>query len=91
MQSFAAGDIARSLNLPPSTLSHHLKLLTAAGLLRMTKEGKEHHYRFELEAMAAEFQRSLDQARLLQRTAEGVAKSLRAPSRPARREDDDAE
>lgn len=91
MQVFTAGDIARGLNLPASTLSHHLKLLTAVGLLGMTKVGKEHHYQLRLETMAAEFQKAFDQTRLLQRTAEGVAKTLRAPARATRRDDDDAE
>lgn len=77
MQPFAAGEISRALELPASTLSHHLKLLTAAGILSMTKAGKEHHYRLRLDALSSEFQKSHDQIRLLQRTADGVAQRQR--------------
>lgn len=83
MQAFSAGDIARALELPASTLSHHLKLLTSAGLLAMVKAGKERHYRLRLDAMGAEFQKAHDQVRLLQRTAEGVAQRHRAALAPA--------
>lgn len=82
MQAFSAGDIARALELPASTLSHHLKLLSAAGIISMTKVGKEHHYRLRLETLGAEFQRASDQIRLLQRTAEGVAQRQREAIAP---------
>ena len=89
MQAFSAGDIARGLELPASTLSHHLKLLTAAGLLAMAKSGKEHHYRLRLDVMGAEFQKAHDQVRLLQRTAEGVAQRQREALAPARAPEDE--
>lgn len=89
MQAFSAGDIARGLDLPASTLSHHLKLLSSAGILVMTKAGKEHHYRIRLEALGAEFQKAHDQVRLLQRTAEGVAHRQREALAPARASEDE--
>ena len=89
MQAFSAGDIARGLELPASTLSHHLKLLTSAGILVMAKAGKEHRYRLQLEALGSEFQKAHDQIRLLQRTAEGVAQRQREALVPARPPEDE--
>lgn len=90
MQPFAAGDIARALELPASTLSHHLKLLSAAGIVTMTKVGKEHHYRLCLEALSSEFQKAHDQIRLLQRTADGVAQRQREALAPRPSLDEEA-
>lgn len=41
----AAGDIARSVNCPPSTLSFHLKELSTAGLAVPEPEGRFIRYR----------------------------------------------
>lgn len=41
----AAGDIARSVNCPPSTLSFHLKELSVAGLAVPEPEGRFIRYR----------------------------------------------
>lgn len=41
----AAGDIARSVNCPPSTLSFHLKELSAAGLAVPEPDGRFIRYR----------------------------------------------
>jgi DNA-binding transcriptional ArsR family regulator len=40
----AAGDIQSQVDLPASTLSHHLKRLTDAGLLTSQLEGTYHYY-----------------------------------------------
>ena len=40
----AAGDIQSHVDLPPSTLSHHLKRLVEAGLLTTRLEGTFHYY-----------------------------------------------
>ena len=40
----AAGDMARALRCPPSTLSFHLKELTRCGLLRATQQGRYIRY-----------------------------------------------
>ena len=34
------GDIQSRLNIPPSTLAHHLKFLSAAGLVEQVKDGR---------------------------------------------------
>lgn len=39
-----AGDIARTLDLAPSTLSHHLAVLEHAGLIRHTRHGRFRWY-----------------------------------------------
>lgn len=39
------GDIAERLDLAPSLVSHHLRLLRAARLVRGRRRGKEVHYR----------------------------------------------
>jgi ArsR family transcriptional regulator, arsenate/arsenite/antimonite-responsive transcriptional repressor len=40
----SAGDIAAHVDMPPSTLSHHLKRLLDAGLLTTRNEGTFHYY-----------------------------------------------
>ena len=39
-----AGDIARTLDLAPSTVSHHLAVLEEAGLVRHTRQGRYRWY-----------------------------------------------
>ncbi len=39
-----AGDIAKTLNLPPANLSFHLKAMSQAGLLHATQEGRYIRY-----------------------------------------------
>lgn len=43
-QGAAAGDIQTHVDLPASTLSHHLKRLVDAGLLSTRNEGTYHYY-----------------------------------------------
>jgi ArsR family transcriptional regulator, arsenate/arsenite/antimonite-responsive transcriptional repressor len=40
----SAGELARGLNIPPQTLSFHLKEMTHAGLLRPRREGRYIYY-----------------------------------------------
>lgn len=40
----SAGDIQAHVDLPASTLSHHLRRLVDAGLLRSRSEGTYHYY-----------------------------------------------
>lgn len=40
----SAGDLARRLEVPPQTLSFHLKEMTHAGLLRSRREGRHVYY-----------------------------------------------
>lgn len=37
---FCVGDLGEGLNIAPSTLSHHLKELNRAGLVKMERRGK---------------------------------------------------
>jgi DNA-binding transcriptional ArsR family regulator len=41
----AVGSIARALNLSPSLVSHHLRLLRAARIVRAQRQGKQVLYR----------------------------------------------
>jgi DNA-binding transcriptional ArsR family regulator len=49
----AAGDIQSHVDMPASTLSHHLKRLVDAGLLRSRTEGTYHFYAPEFKALRA--------------------------------------
>jgi ArsR family transcriptional regulator, arsenate/arsenite/antimonite-responsive transcriptional repressor len=49
----AAGAIQGGLNMPASTLSHHLKRLVDAGLLSTRNEGTFHYYTAEYSALRA--------------------------------------
>jgi ArsR family transcriptional regulator, arsenate/arsenite/antimonite-responsive transcriptional repressor len=40
----SAGELARTLGIPPQTLSFHLKEMTRAGLLRPRREGRHIYY-----------------------------------------------
>jgi ArsR family transcriptional regulator, arsenate/arsenite/antimonite-responsive transcriptional repressor len=48
-----AGDIQGHLDLPASTLSHHLKRLASTGLLHARSEGTFIYYRADYEALRA--------------------------------------
>jgi DNA-binding transcriptional ArsR family regulator len=47
------GDIQAKLDIPWSTLSHHLERLTTAGLLRSRPEGRFVYYRADYDALRA--------------------------------------
>lgn len=49
----SAGDVMSHVDLPASTLSHHLKRLVDAGLLRSRLEGTYHYYSAEYPALRA--------------------------------------
>ncbi len=46
----AAGDIARALDIPASTLSAHLSILVNAGLIRSTRQSRSIVYALDVEA-----------------------------------------
>ena len=49
----AAGDIQMHVDLPASTLSHHLKRLVDAGVLSTRSEGTFHYYAADYTALRA--------------------------------------
>jgi DNA-binding transcriptional ArsR family regulator len=49
----AAGEIQARVELPPSTLSHHLKRLLDADLLSSRSEGTYHYYSADYAALRA--------------------------------------
>jgi ArsR family transcriptional regulator len=50
-QGSAAGDIQTEVDLPASTLSHHLKRLLDAGVLTTRSEGTYHFYAADYSAL----------------------------------------
>lgn len=46
-----AGDIAKKLKIPPTTLSFHLKAITHANLITVEKEGRYLRYRANLDTI----------------------------------------
>jgi DNA-binding transcriptional ArsR family regulator len=51
--AMAAGDIARALEVPPSTLSAHLAILQRAGLVASTRDGRVISYQADLAGVRA--------------------------------------
>jgi ArsR family transcriptional regulator, arsenate/arsenite/antimonite-responsive transcriptional repressor len=51
MEGMVAGEIASTLDVPPTNLSFHLKALTQAGLLTVQQEGRFQRYRANLPLM----------------------------------------
>ena len=49
----AAGEIQSHVDMPASTLSHHLKRLVDSGLLKSRNEGTFHYYSAEYPALRA--------------------------------------
>jgi ArsR family transcriptional regulator, arsenate/arsenite/antimonite-responsive transcriptional repressor len=52
-QGTSAGEIQAKLDVPPSTLSHHLEKLSSAGLLSSRREGTFIYYMPEFDALKA--------------------------------------
>jgi DNA-binding transcriptional ArsR family regulator len=52
-EGLPAGEIAQALELPPATLSFHLKELKSAGLLRCDRAGRSRFYRPDFGAIGA--------------------------------------
>lgn len=46
-----AGEIASTLDIPPTNLSFHLKALTQAGMVNVTQEGRFQRYRANIPLM----------------------------------------
>lgn len=51
LEGMVAGEIATTLDLPPTNLSFHLKTLTHAGLLSVEQEGRYQRYRANIPLM----------------------------------------
>jgi DNA-binding transcriptional ArsR family regulator len=51
MDGMVAGKIAATLDVPPTSLSFHLKALTQAGLLAVEQEGRFQRYRANIPIM----------------------------------------
>jgi len=51
MHGLVAGEIATTLDIAPSNLSFHLKVLTQAGLVTVEQEGRFQRYRANLPLM----------------------------------------
>lgn len=51
IQKCCAGDLGSGLGVAPSTLSHHIKELTQAGLLQMSRRGQHIDYWVNPEAL----------------------------------------
>jgi ArsR family transcriptional regulator len=51
MEGMVAGEIASTLDIPPTNLSFHLKALTQAGLLTVAQEGRFQRYRANIPLM----------------------------------------
>lgn len=51
MEGMVAGEIASTLDIPPTNLSFHLKALTQAGMLGVTQEGRFQRYRTNIPLM----------------------------------------
>ncbi len=51
MEGMVAGEIAATLEIPPTNLSFHLKALTQAGLLKVEQEGRYQRYRANIPLM----------------------------------------
>lgn len=47
----AVGDLQTALDVPWSTLSHHLERLTACGLLKQRPDGKYIYYRVDIASL----------------------------------------
>ncbi len=55
-KGLTVGEIQQRLDVPASTLSHHLRFLSAAGLIEQTKDGRTIHNRAafaHIEALAS--------------------------------------
>ena len=48
---FAAGQIAEELNIPPATLTFHLKELSHAGLIESEREGRSIRYTLRIDGI----------------------------------------
>jgi len=50
-EGMVAGEIASTLDIPPTNLSFHLKAMTQTGLLTVTQEGRFQRYRANIPVM----------------------------------------
>lgn len=51
LDGMVAGEIASTLDVPPTNLSFHLKAMTHAGMVTVTQEGRFQRYRANLPLM----------------------------------------